>query len=240
MRRLRRAVVGISATALALTMAGAPAVAEPPAEGRVAIVQGVPNRAVDVCLNGTEVRSGLRYGGKFSTKLVKGFYDLKVFLKDPRRCKGTRLARRLIEMSPSDLTIVLTRKSPKVVVFDNLGLGTMPAANHISAVVWRHAADLGNITFKIRQTTPEMPVTFAADPTPADPAWQKRDEMGYFPMLPGFTYRTRVTRPGKSRTVAGPSTRTMKPDRRHEWILVGTSERNARLVTLTRSIQPIP
>ena len=240
MRGLRSTLVGIVAGALAITAVAAPAATANSLDGRIAIVQGIPYRSVDICLNGTEVRSGLKYGARYTTRLVKGFYTLKVFAKSPRRCKGLKLARQLIEMEPSDLTIVVTKKDPKVVVWSNDGLGTMPAANPAAAIVWRHAADLGEATFKFRQTTPEMPLDLAALPTPADPAWQKTNQRGVYPMPPGFTWRTRVTRPGKNTTIAGPITRTMRGNRRYELILIGTKNRNARLVALTRAIQPLP
>jgi hypothetical protein len=233
-QRLKALLIGAIGAALAITALGAPVVAVDPGQGRVTIVQGIPGRVVDVCIGGREVKSGLRYGKVVVRTLEAGPKWIKVFRKDPRRCKGTRLISEGFALGDGDdLTIVLMRAYPYVLAWDNAGLGT--AVTDASAVAMRHGASLGKATFKIRQVTPELPIppTPAADPTPADPVWKKGYQAVDYPVTAGQTLRVRVTRPGKSKTLAGPKERTLRVERRHEWILVGTSKRNARLVAFS-------
>ena len=60
MHTLRTLVIGLAVTALAVSALAAPVSAAP--KTKLAIVNGIPGKAVDVCVNGREVKSGLRYG----------------------------------------------------------------------------------------------------------------------------------------------------------------------------------
>jgi hypothetical protein len=208
--------------------------------GKLAIVQGMPGKKVDICINGKEIRSALPYGGKVLRSLKAGPKVLKVFKKDPRRCKGRLLARqRLTFPAGSDLTVVVTKKRPwKVLVWDNDGLGEVPVPQPIAFIAYRHSADLGTIQFKT-----DFKVL---DPQPIEPFGPASDydfekgqqARGYTGAGADLLRVIWVTRPGSSEAIIGPVFTRFFPDKRHEWILVGTTERNARLVRIVRSVIP--
>ena len=239
MRRLRTLFIGSAVMALAVTSLGAP-VAATPGKGDLAIVNGVPGTTVDVCFNGTEVKSGLRYG-KWFARAFNGVRKVQFFRADPRKCKGTKLGTRMVTQGPTaDKTLVVTRKTPKVLVFDNEGVIDTLAAEE-SMLWWRHAADLGNVWMRLKYwvilTVPEQPVP----PIHITPhtKWGKHDQVATLSPA-GFIWRARATRPGKTKTIAGPKVVAIKKNRRYEWYLIGTNARNAKMVVFNRKIVPLP
>ena len=175
LRSLRTLLIGGALTALIITVLGAP-VAAADTKGTLAIVNGIPGTRVDVCLNGKELASGLKYAGKVLRNVVPtGTKFLKFFRRDPRTCRGNVMAKTQFPLGPGgDLTIVATKNAPRVVVFDNLGLGEIPplgAPLAFSYIVWRHAGEVA-VNFKFRNWTPnpEVPVAPAVDPV-----WTKDD-----------------------------------------------------------------
>ena len=87
-----------------------------------------PGKRVDLCLNGRELRAGSPTEGASSRNVIgTGEKNLKFYERDPRTCRGTVLAKDSFAIgSGEDLTIVATRKAPKVLRFDNAGLGEIP------------------------------------------------------------------------------------------------------------------
>ena len=112
-------------------------------------------------------------------------------------------------------------------------MGVLPTAID-SVVVIRHAADLGGVTFRIRVYEPdaERPIT----PTASDPIWEKGDQIAEG-IESGPIVKIRVTRPDKTRTIAGPVIFELEASRRHEWMLLGTKVRNARFVQIKREVE---
>ena len=92
MRRLRNLIMAAAVAALAISALGVPVAAA--GSGKVMIVQGRPGPAVDICINGKEVKSKLAYGKRTFRKLGAGFKKLKVYKKDPRRCRGKKLGQK--------------------------------------------------------------------------------------------------------------------------------------------------
>ena len=62
MARLRTLVIGGAALALMAAALAMPAGAAD-TKGTLALVNGIPGKKVDVCLNGNEIKSNLAYGG---------------------------------------------------------------------------------------------------------------------------------------------------------------------------------
>ena len=111
MRRSRNLIMAAAVAALAISALGVPAAAA--GSGKVMIVQGRPGPAVDICINGREVKSKLGYGKRAFKRLGAGFKKLRVYKKDPRRCRGRLLAKKGFAFpGGSDLTIVITQKKP--------------------------------------------------------------------------------------------------------------------------------
>jgi hypothetical protein len=235
MRRLRTLLIGTAATALLVAaVPGAPVAAGSTDKGTVAIVNGRPGTRVDVCINGKEIRSKLPYAKVVVRKLAHGKKMLKVFRKDPRRCKGVLLAKRAFTLpDDGDKTIVVTKRKPrKVIVFDNAGLGVIPTAD-IIYLAFRHAADMGAVNFWwwVEEYEPNK-WHISADDT-----WEKGDSWARDETLPRdapYVGVARVNRAGSDVVLAGPRTTIIDSVERVEWILVGTKPANARLVLVQR------
>jgi hypothetical protein len=237
-QRLKVAVIGAAVAALSITALGAP-VAAADTKGDFAFVNGIPGVKVDVCYKGKEVVSGLRYGKVAFRKVPKGVKAFKFFKKDPRTCKGKLLARSLAhDVKPdTDRTLVVTKVAPKVHSFDNVGLlgGTTGTAGPI---VVRHAAELGDVRFLVDVSPVEpKPVDVDLASTSAVGNVFSEGDQGIEGIVLGPPFRfvalLEVARPD-GRVFRGPVIRYLPDYKRLEWILVGTKEKNARIVGFKR------
>lgn len=239
MHKVRKVMVVASLAALAVTAFAAPAAAIP-GKGTIGVVNGIPGQRVDICINGKEIRSRVKYGGRTFKTMFEGTKTVKVQKADPRTCRGVKLAKKTIALGPGDdLTIVVNKQWPRVVMFDNAGLGMIPPDgpdDSLGYVAWRHAADLGDVTFKYVQALPEFP----SFPAPADPVWTEGDEFkGTWNV--GWAAQLRATRPNKSWTIAKSPLVTIEAGRRYEWYLLGTTVKNAKFIVWSRAVsQPLP
>jgi hypothetical protein len=231
-RRQRLLIGGATAILLAAALGGPASAAD--TKGTLAIINGVPGKRLDVCVNGVEIASGLRYG-KVVTRNTIGTGEklLRFFGPDPRTCKGKRFADRDIVLhAADDVTVVVTRKVPKVVVFDNVGLGEIPPAGPpagVGAIVFRSASDVvTNFFTRVWLPNPETPV----DPS-AYPLATKGES--YTSLSGDFVWRLRVTEPESPTTIASRTSAT-KLEHRPEWYLVGSTPANMRIVVLDRAI----
>ena len=131
----RRSFIGAALGALLIASLTFPA-SGADLKGTLAFVNGISGKRVDVCLNGREIKSGLAYGRAiFKNVIGTGAKNLKFYERDPRTCRGKVLAKDSFAIgSGEDVTIVATRKAPKVLRFDNAGLGEDPAARHSERV----------------------------------------------------------------------------------------------------------
>ena len=230
---LRTLLIGGAMAALAAALALPAAAAD--TKGTLAIVNGMPGKRVDVCLNGDEIGSGVRYGGRVQRNVVgTGTKKLKVFRRDPRECGGGLLAKRSFSLGPGvDLTVVATSKAPKVVIFENTGWGEIPPLGPPSALAYslfRSAAGFGvNLKWTAFSPGPLTPL----DPA-ADPVFLKGDEHVIFG---GGNYisEIRATLPETPSIVALRRV-FIEVSRRYELILLGTKPGNARFALIDRAI----
>jgi hypothetical protein len=232
-------MLGSAAAALAITALAAPAAAAD-TTGTLAIVNGIPGAKVDVCIGGKELRSKLSYGGVYRKNVISvGSKRLKFYKKDPRTCRGQLLGSKLINVSAgTDLTIVVTRKAPKVVVFDNaspLYMGEVPPRGApypaTAFISWASAADFDtNFIYTLYSAT--------VGPSPwapaANPVWSKGDRYteGIEPI---YIAKLMATMPDDPAAVSVRS-RELEASRRHEWVLVGTNKSNAKFVLVDRGV----
>jgi len=230
--RFKRLALGGAIASLAVVALGAPASASD-TQGTLAIVNGIPGKRVDVCVNGKEIKSGLRYGKVVLRDVIPiGTKHLKFYERDPRACRGDLVGRETFTLdSGDDFTIVVTRKAPRVVPFDNASLGEIPPLGvpfGVGAWAMRHASELSaNFRFRNWTPDPEDPITPAADPV-----WTKGDHLqsGW---SEGRIVQLRVTRAGEPDTLAVKKA-TLVASHRYEWIFVGTNPGNARIVFIDR------
>ncbi len=239
MHRIRKTIVVASLTALAIAALAAPSSAIV-GKGTIGIVNGIPGTKVDICINGKEIRSNVDYGGRAFRTMDSGIKSIKVYKQHEGKCKGVKVAQTVIDLGAfADWTLVVNKEAPKVIKFDNAGLGTIPPdGTPIPAAIftWRHAADLGAVNFHYRawMAIPEMPVGPAANPL-----WHEGDQI-YSGTSPGSILQLRITRPDQDKTLAIKKV-TLKESRRYEWYLLGTKAKNARLVIWERAIsEPAP
>jgi hypothetical protein len=157
--RSPRNIILVAATAaLSISALGAPVSAEAADKRPLAIVNGIPGQRVDFCLNGKEIKSGARYGGKKTLSVSPGRKVLKIHKKAPGKCKGALLGKRFFKLQThDDLTFVATMKKTarqpnKIVRFRNNDLGTVPQPSEGSGLyVMRHAADIGKVVFHVNE-----------------------------------------------------------------------------------------
>ena len=235
-------------SALAITALGPAAASH--GKGVIAVVNGIPGVKVDICINGKEIRSRLSYGGKVFRTMHPGKKVLKVFKTDRRKCRGVKLAKksfRLAAVGPgfptkADLTLVVTRKSPKVLVFDNRGQGLLPPDGPASPnwyFAWRHAADLGgvNVFRRVLTASPEAPVG-----TAVNKVWLKGEVLsaGQGDIPGGLGFILRATRPESASTLAKSAAVMFDIGRRYEWYLLGTRASNAKWLVFSRAIAAHP
>ncbi len=240
MYKLRSFVAACALLAIVAAATAAPAMAAP-GKGTIGIVNGKPGGRVDICINGHEIRSNAKYGGRKYRILNPGDKVIKIFKADRRKCRGHLLGKRTIPLAAGDdLTIVFTKRFPKFTVFAN-GFGDIPATPGdpypVPYLYWRHAADLGNTSFKFqyRITNPETPVAPVADPV-----WTKGDEAVISSSV-GWGWKLRATRPDMDRTIANSKWIDLEIGKRYEWILLGSRPKNAKFIVWVRDIvEPTP
>jgi hypothetical protein len=236
MNRPRRLAIGSILAAMTLTAVAAPADAADP-NGTLAIVNGIPGTKVDVCLNGREIRSGLPYGQAVLRGVVAtGNKNLKFFARDPRKCRGTVLARTSFPLAAGgDITVVVTKKAPKIVTFDNAGLGEIPPlgtprSNAPFAI--RSAADIAaDFSYHYWNDASDVPITPSAIFVKGQ-QWLAGSNSGF---VADNAVRIQATVLGNPVPVVSPIIQTLA-SHRYEWILVGTKRANARFVVTDRLV----
>jgi hypothetical protein len=93
MPSLRSTLVCGALAVLGITTLTAPA-SGADTQGTLAIVNGIPGRQVDACLNGREIKSDLAYGRVVLRDIVPvGDKSLRFYARDQRTCRGTIVAR---------------------------------------------------------------------------------------------------------------------------------------------------
>ncbi len=239
MHRIRKAVVIASLTALAVTALAAPASAA--GKGTLGIVNGMPGTKVDICVNGKEIKSRVAYGRRTSRVMVSGFKTIKIFKKDPRKCRGVKLARTVIPLgNGDDLTLVVNRGTRRWVTFDNKNpvfLGSIypvGVASPYAYVAIRHAADLGAVAMRVSTEYSWFPS--------AEAPWVEGDEYAWTWSNPpvAANYTVAAARVGKPGVITRTGTAYVKPSYRYEFILLGTRPGNAKIVAWKRPVSYIP
>jgi hypothetical protein len=236
---IRKLIASVGVAALAITALGAPATAADTA-GTLAIVNGHPGQRVDICIGKKEQRSGAPYGSYYRKDVIGTGKRVVSFYKrnDRRTCGGTKLGAKVLDIQPGDdLTIVLTKGSPKVVVFDNTSpsyLGEIPPRGTpypgIAILSWASAANFdANLLYTYWSPNAEFPAGPAANPV-----WSKGQRY-LASFTPDYYLRLRATLPEAAETVAQ-RTVYLKASRRYEWVLVGTTPANARFVLINRGV----
>jgi hypothetical protein len=198
---------------------------------RLAFVNGIPGKTVDVCIGNREVKSNLRYGRWFETSVGAGERTVRFRKASPGRCQGRTLARQTFDLEADvDGTVVATTRSPKRTVVFNNRLAPVPEGN-VNWVAVRHAADLGRAVITQHVGFVLAP---AAAPTPFHKGEEATESYGASTLAMLFA----AYRPSQASPFIGPSEILTYPGRRSELILVGTRTSNAKFVTIVRDTIP--
>jgi hypothetical protein len=212
-------------------------------KGTLAIVNGIPGKAVDICINGNELKSKLPYGKSWTKAIVAtGAKKLRFYKPDPRRCRGQLLSQKSFALGPGDdLTIVATPSAPKVVVFSNAGLGEIPplgTPTSLNPFAIRHAASpAADLSYDYWDGPPANAPIFPSAIFSKGQEYQIGMGGGF---LIGYAFQFRATIVGSPVPVDAPVFRAVQ-SHRTELILVGTKRANARWVLMDRLVsQPTP
>jgi hypothetical protein len=208
---------------------GALAVPAAAADPRLAFVNGIAGRIVDVCVGNAEVVSRLRFG-KFRQEFVEaGDRTVRFRAASPGNCNGNVLAQRTVTLvDDDDMTLVGTARSPqKVVVFDNT---PVPVGPGVAGLAIRHAADVAPVAMTLTGAG------FIA-PSIAPPEWEKGDEIRTTTASQGLIIA--ASKPNQVSPFEGPKQFNFREGRRTEVILVGSSTRNARFAVVDRANLPV-
>lgn len=220
MLRSRSLIVAAATAALAVGVLGAPAAAANP---RLAFVNGIPGKTVDVCIGSTKVRSNLKYGKWFERTVGVGDRVVRFRNAAPGNCTGSQIALELLTLvADDDLTLVGTAKPDKIVVFDNT---PVPVGATWQRII-RHAADVGPVVMTIETDIVTAPAALPA-------TWNKGAESKLTGATSSQFYIT-ATKVDSIEPLAGPKHALIVEGRRGEVILVGSKPRNARFVLFSR------
>ena len=238
MRSPRNIILVAATAALAISALVAPVSAVAADKRPLAIVNGIPGRQVDLCLNGKEIKSGARYGGKKTLSVSPGRKVLKIHKKAPGKCKGALLGKRTFKLqSVDDFTLVATRKKTagqpnKIVRFRNNDLGTVPQPSNLSGLyVMRHAADIGKVVFHVNEGG-EFPQPQPAATQP----FVKGDQTSPAGITAG-SKQFWATREVYSKVVATAfPLLAATPFFRYQLILVGTKTANTKFVAIEQPV----
>jgi hypothetical protein len=227
--------------ALALGATAAPAAAAD--KGKLTVVNGMPGTRIDVCIGSSnEIKSGLGYGASFRKQLL-GSKKLRFRKAAPGKCKGKLLAARTVGLpSGSDKTVVFSKKSPKVLVFDNDRVDQVNP-NPVGVLATRHAADLSwnavHIDYQLWQQGPggSLPPTLADD----DPvSYEKGEARSQTLALSAYRMQVLVKRPAGTPVLRESDIFEVKELRRHEFYFIGTTAANSKLVHIVRALAEAP
>jgi hypothetical protein len=154
---------------------------------------------------------------------------VKFFNNSSRRCGGGLLGSKLFAAQPGGLnaTVVLSKKFPrKAYVFRN-EFTVPPGA---AAVILHYAGDMGKVNLLINEFGGgTVAPAFSASPAP----WSKGQYTGDILDAEGG-HRTLVTRHGQSKVIARGRIIEYRPNRRYDSIVVGTTNKNAKVVEVNR------
>jgi hypothetical protein len=240
MKRLRIMMAAALVATFAITTMGPFTVAET-SQTRMIVINGWPNKKVDVCLNGKAKRSGLKYGGRIALQAGNAKKVLKFFSDNGPICGGTLLGKLTFDPPAGrwDLTLVLTPKP-----FNKAKRVLLWVANDFyedvdpgdGVIILSNAASVGKLDMHLDLA--QGPITVPR-PSPAGPAaspsgspWAKGDQAGgTVPVDEEFkSYSVVVTKHGKTKTLAKTPFRGVREGKRDESIVLGTNLKNIKLL----------
>lgn len=162
------------------------------ADAKLWVLHGIPGATVDVCVNGSEVRSNFKYKGRFSADLPAGTYNVKVRAATAGVCTGA---------------VVLAAK-PKLDAGKNYSaVAGLNAKGAPELFLFRNdvrKTDAGNARVSVRHTAAAPKVDVWANGAPL--ITSVPNGASWTAQVPKDDYTVRVTPAGTTTTVIGPRT----------------------------------
>lgn len=162
------------------------------ADAKLWVLHGIPGAKVDVCVNGSEVKSNFKYKQRFSADLPAGTYKVKVRAADPGVCAGA---------------VVLAAKGKLGAGKNYSAVAGLSAKGAPELFLFRNdvrKTDAGNARLTVRHTAaaPKVDVWANGAPlitgVPNGASWNAQ--------VPKDDYTVRVAPAGTTTTVIGPRT----------------------------------
>lgn len=228
MRKLRNILLAGTAVALVGASLGAPVSAA--GSGKFLFVQGIPGKRVDVCVGNAEIVSNLAYAKTAHRTVSTGSKTVRFLNAAAGKCTGTKIASWVRTVTEgSETTVAITKFAPKVVVFPDTITSTDPPSSGYARVYWRHAAEVENLGVRWVYTD-GSPWTPSADPVYAKGTWG----WGYAQLATSMLFWVHVW--PQLDAVAGPLQIIADELNYHEFIIVGTTLANLKVVHLERTL----
>lgn len=223
MKRSLTSLAAATTLAVAISAVGAPAAAAPGAT--VVFVQGLPGKAIELCVNGTEVKSNMQYGGKLKTNFAEGKYKIKVRNKSAGVCSGSLITKVTVPLEEGDNITVVPSKDgsgPLIRVFNNDALfepAGVPAVSEAALVV-SNATKQGPLDAYVAQVIQVSAPTLGKI--------KQGRQKGIFADKGLFSMW--LTKTGKSTPLFGPINKETATTKINHYVAVGTKAQNRKVV----------
>jgi hypothetical protein len=232
MRRPRTILIMAATAAMALSSLATPATAAV-SDPFVAFVHGMPGIGrIDICIDGVEVRSRMKYGKVFKVMPTLGLHKFVLKKAAPGRCKGATLAKnKEILPSHSSTTVVLSKVQgrPGVHAFNNFGFhGSASPAALSAPILVQNAAKASALAIYLASFN----VTDIRGPNAVlarGEQWISVEPVGY--------YSVWASKVDSLKPLIGPSLRLVKLNHLRHYVLVGQKPKNFKVVSF---LSPYP
>jgi hypothetical protein len=221
--RLRRFGLALAGATLAVATIAGTASAVVPTTATVSVVHGIPGTTVNVCVDGTRVKSQFSYGGQFTlTGVAAGSHRVKL-VPWYRGCGATALVAK---------TVAVTGGLNATIVARHMGthLGLQVFVNDLSI----SAPGKTTITVRHTATAPAVAVWLNGGPAPAVASLARGASVGPVELIPGV-YSWWASAVGGFKPIIGPRVASLAGDKAYQIYAVGTNAANYRFVVVARS-----
>jgi Domain of unknown function (DUF4397) len=219
--RIRRFGLAFASAALAVaTIAGTASAAGHTAT--VSVVHGIPGARVNVCVDGSLVKSSFRYGGKFTlTGVAAGDHRVKL-VPWYRGCGAKAIIAKTVTVTGGLNATIVARTT-------STGAGLQVFVNDLTI----SAAGKTSITVRHTAAAPTVDVWLNGGAAPAISSLARGGSVGPVELSPGV-YSWWVSGVGGYAPVIGPRVASLAADKAYQIYAIGTNATNYRFVIVVQ------
>jgi hypothetical protein len=219
--RIRRIGLAFAGAALAVaTLAGTASAA--PLGATVSVVHGVPGAKVNVCIDGTKVKSGFTYGSQFTlTGVPADTYRVKL-VPAGHGCKATAIVVKNVAVTDGLNATIVARTTSS-------GVGLRVFVNDLSV----SAAGKSTVTVRHTAAAPTVAVWVNGGSAPLVPSLARLGSAGPVEVSPAV-YSWWVSAVGGYAPVIGPAVASLAGDTAYQIYAVGTRPANYWFVVVAQ------